>query len=90
MTDIRIQKEVGDQYKVTVNAARTTTHRVTCSRAMIERFAPGADPEVLLRASFEFLLERESNARIQATFDLPVIERYFPEFASHIRTRLLG
>ncbi len=90
MHNMTIKNASGDHYDVTVNAARTTTHRVTCTPAMIERYAPGTEAETLLRASFEFLLVRESNTSILATFDLPVIERYFPEYPEQIHTHLQG
>jgi hypothetical protein len=38
--------------------------------------------------SFEFLLDREPNTSILRTFDLPVIQRYFPEYERTIRTML--
>jgi hypothetical protein len=41
--------------------------------------------EELVRKSFEFLLERESNASILPSFDLPVIGHYFPEYENTIR-----
>ena len=46
----------------------------------IDHYAPGASPEALLEASFEFLLARESKESILRRFELPVIERYFPEY----------
>ena len=45
-------------------------------------------PEHVLEASFQFLLERESNTSILRAFALPVIAQYFPEYASEIRERL--
>jgi hypothetical protein len=90
MPKITIQEQGDDAYDVTVHAGRTTTHRVTCTPKMIEDYAPGTDPQALLRASFEFLLERESNTSIMSSFDLPVIERYFPEYRPLIATRLEG
>jgi hypothetical protein len=44
--------------------------------------------EKLVGKSFEFLLERESNTSILRSFDLPVIQRYFPEYEQTIRTML--
>jgi hypothetical protein len=38
------------------------------------------DVEDLVRRSFDFLLEREPPSSILGTFDLSVIERYFPEY----------
>jgi hypothetical protein len=40
------------------------------------------DVESLVARSFEFLLEREPPNAILRTFDLSVIQRYFPEYDS--------
>lgn len=66
-----------------------TRHVVTVSQAELAELAPGHyDPEELVRASFDFLLEREPREAILRRFELPVIERYFPGYADHIRRRL--
>ncbi|MDX2343195.1 MAG: hypothetical protein QNL12_05390 [Acidimicrobiia bacterium] len=44
---------------------------------------------VLVEKSFEFLLERESNTSILSSFELPVIDRYFPEYETTI-TKMLA
>ncbi|MEM1060641.1 MAG: hypothetical protein AAGK14_15625 [Verrucomicrobiota bacterium] len=78
----------GDLYEVEVRAATTTSHAVTVTDAARDELAPGADKEALLRASFEFLLEREPNTAILSRFDLPLISRYFPDYPEVIRRRL--
>jgi hypothetical protein len=45
-------------------------------------------PEQLVRASFEFLLEREPASSILQTFSLDVISQYFPGYPAQIRARL--
>jgi hypothetical protein len=45
-------------------------------------------PEELVRASFEFLLEREPATSILRTFSLDVISQYFPDYPARIRDRL--
>ena len=47
-------------------------------------------PEALIEASFHFLLAREPKESILGRFDLPVIERYFPEYPREIGARLSG
>ena len=65
-----------------------TRHRVTLSAADLARLDPGAaDPVDLVGRSFDFLLVREPKTSILATFDLPLIGHYFPEFEPFIRTR---
>jgi hypothetical protein len=43
---------------------------------------------MLVETSFKFLLERESNTSILSRFDLPIIERYFPEYEETIKDML--
>jgi len=45
-------------------------------------------PEVLVEKAFKFLLDRESNTSILASFDLPVIGQYFPEYEKEIKKML--
>ena len=65
----------------------TTTHLVTVMPSDVDRYAPGSTPEDLLEASFEFLLAREPKEAILGRFDLPIIERYFPEYPDVMRGR---
>ncbi len=58
---------------------------VTVTEAELDRYAAGAEePHDLVEASFRFLLEREPPTAILATFTLPTIERYFPEYSNQI------
>jgi hypothetical protein len=64
-------------------------HDVTVTPENLRRYAPvGTAAERLIHASFEFLLARESKESILRRFDLPVIERYFPEYGEEIGGRL--
>lgn len=42
------------------------------------------DPTELVKKSFEFLLEREGPVSILPEFDLPTIQKYFPEYETEI------
>ena len=80
---IDISQESGCVFRVVVSDDRgTTTHLVTVMPSDVERYAPGSSPEALLQAAFEFLLAREPKEAILGRFELPLIERYFPEFAT--------
>lgn len=71
-------------------AGRESVYAVSVSAQELARFAPGADdPQRLVTASFEFLLERESKESILSRFALSVIERYFPDYPREV-ARLLG
>ena len=76
-------------FKVTIEGRSTTNHTVTVELSYYEKLTGGRVPaEKLVKKSFEFLLERESNTSILRTFDLPVIGRYFPEYEGTIRKML--
>ena len=76
-------------FEVTVEGLSTTTHTVTLDRAYYEKLtAKRVSAEMLVRKSFEFLLEREGNTSILRSFDLPVIGHYFPEYESVIQDML--
>jgi hypothetical protein len=68
--------------------AGATQHSVQVDRATLDDLAPGATPEDLVRASFEFLLEREPRESIMRSFELPVIGRFFGDYADEIGRRL--
>ena len=83
---ITVESSGGTVYRVTVNQDKNETkHEVTVMPDDIARYSPGTTPERLLEASFEFLLEREPASSILSRFELPVIERYFPEYPRLIR-----
>jgi len=87
---IQVEKLDDRTFQVTVTAGATTTHTVTVSPDYYQKLTGGdVSAETLVEKSFEFLLERESNASILSRFDLPVIGRYFPEYERKIRN-LLG
>ncbi len=78
---IDVQQESSTRFRVVVTDDRgSSTHLVTVMPSDVERYAPGASPEELLEATFAFLLAREPKEAILARFDLPVVERFFPEF----------
>jgi hypothetical protein len=90
MPTLRVNHRSGAIYDVTVEDGRGASHHeVTVWPSDVERYAPGASPEELLEASFRFLLEREPKESILRTFELPVIERYFPEYPARI-ARMIG
>jgi len=85
---IAVKHSAGDEWVVSVRGALMTQHRVRVTKADLDRLSEGRSAQELLEESFRFLLERESNTSILSSFDLPVIDRYFPEYEQEIRTRL--
>jgi hypothetical protein len=83
----------GDGWRCSVRVgddAAATTHEVTVSADAKSRYAePRTDAQSLVHESFVFLLEREPRESILRRFELPTIERYFPEYPTEIRTRLV-
>ena len=78
---IRVENTASANYQVTVEGAPTTVNSVTVTPEYLQKVAGGrASAETLIEKSFEFLLERESNTSILQAFDLPVIQRYFPQY----------
>ncbi len=79
------------EFRVEVGTgASRTVHTVTVEDAYARSLGGGEDPKALVRRSFEFLLEREPKESILRSFALPVIARYFPEYESEIRRRLVS
>jgi hypothetical protein len=80
---IDVSPESGTTFRVVVTDENgVSTHMVTVMPSDVDRYAPGATPEELLEAAFLFLLAREPKEAILSRFELPVIERFFPEFAA--------
>ena len=67
-----------------------TRHEVLVDRATLDDLAPGATPDALVAESFRFLLEREGPESILRSFELPIIGRYFADYADEIRRRMAG
>jgi hypothetical protein len=61
---------------------------VSVSDTLAQELAPNVATAQLVRESFVFLLEREPVDSILRSFDLAVIERYFPEYRGTMSLRL--
>jgi hypothetical protein len=81
VNDLEVKQTTPDIFEVSIGGPSPTTHRVTApekyARSLTRGRASGVE---LVRKSFEFLLEREPNTSILRTFELRVIQQYFPEF----------
>jgi hypothetical protein len=87
--NVSVTRKADSIYRVTIEEGGTRTdHDVTVTDKHVSRYAPDSTAERLIEASFEFLLEREPKESILTRFELPVIERYFPEYARTIAKRL--
>jgi hypothetical protein len=87
VAEITVTRDGAERFHVTVREGDASTeHTVTLAPADHERLGwGGRPPEDLVRAGFQFLLEREPKESILSSFDLTVIGHYFPEFEEWIR-----
>jgi hypothetical protein len=90
MAKIHIEAAGNSKYRVSIDdRGKTTRFTVTATPEDVARYAPaGTTPERLIHASFEFLLAKEPASSILSSFALPVIERYFPDYPTTIRSML--
>ena len=87
MINVKLIK--GSNFVVTVKSKSITQHEVHVSNEFYKSLTGGkVSHENLIKASFEFLLERESNNSILSQFDLKIITHYFPEYEKEIKKRL--
>ncbi|MFQ5715428.1 MAG: hypothetical protein ACE5GU_15500 [Candidatus Scalinduaceae bacterium] len=86
---ITVQTIDSTTFKVTVEKDTTTTHTVTVPPSFYKKLTDKyVKPEELVKQSFVFLLERESNTSILRSFNLSIISQYFPEYEETIRGML--
>lgn len=89
MEGIRVVQKDAETFEVTVRALTTTTHTVKLTDDYYRKLTAGkVSPQTLIEKSFEFLLEREPNSSILLRFDLPLIQRYFPEYEKTLTKKL--
>lgn len=88
MAEIKVIRTGEGKFRVEVKEGTSqTSHEVMASSTDLQKYGGQADPERLIQASFEFLLEREPKESILRSFALPVIECYFPKYPTEIRKR---
>jgi hypothetical protein len=87
---ITIEASGEHHYAVTLRGGGArSVHQVVVPSHLLADLGLVADDEArLVRASFEFLLEREPASSILRRFDLDVIGQYFPGYLDTIRRRL--
>lgn len=87
---IEVKKMGNLEFRVVVtNEGVTTEHTVSLNDDYYQVLTKGkVTKEKLIKKSFEFLLDRESNQSILSSFNLKVINRYFPEYEGEIKQML--
>lgn len=90
MSNIVLTRMGPDRFGVQVQEAGDveTSHVVTVPDAFLEELGIEAEPEVVVRESIAFLLDREPATSILKEFELPVIADYFGDYLPELRRRL--
>jgi hypothetical protein len=89
MAQITVTRQADGTFRVQTPAG--TSHQVSVPAGFPASLGCGhVEPGELVRASFEFLLEREPATSILHEFSLDLISRYFPGYPAEIRPRLRG
>jgi hypothetical protein len=88
MAEIDVTRPDADELRFRVQVAEggsATDHDVTVSPEDLATLGAGyPDPGGFIEACFRFLLAREPKESILGSFDIAVIERYFPGFRDEI------
>ncbi len=90
---IEVERLDDTNFKVVVREGGSQTeHRVSFDDEYYSFLTSGIGSDIskehVIKASFEFLLEREPKESILSSFDMRVISRYFPEYEGEIRGRI--
>jgi hypothetical protein len=89
MAQITVTRQAVDTFQVQTPAG--TSHEVSVPGGFAASLGCGhVAPEELVRASFEFLLDREPATSILRKFSLDVISQDFPGYPAEISARLGG
>ncbi len=83
---VRVTKQDENTFQVKVEEGGSgSAHQVTLDDQYHKKLSGNIiSKEELIKKSFEFLLEREPKESIMSSFDLKVINKFFPEFESFI------
>ena len=75
-----------NKFEITVNKKLITKHTVLLTDEYHDILTKKKiSKKKLLKYSFQFLLERESNTAILSSFELNIISKYFPEYENEIK-----
>ena len=89
MAQITVTQQAGGSFRVQTPAG--TSHQVSVPTGFAASLGCGdVATDELVRASFEFLLQREPATSILREFSLDIISQYFPSYPAEIGARLSG
>jgi len=87
---IKVERKNGEDFEVTVSEQDSSTvHTVTLDDDYYKALTGGkVARENFIKKCFEFLLEREGKESILSSFNVRVINKYFPEFEQQIEGKI--
>ena len=90
MTTMRVVPMARGEFGVEVTEGKEITgHKVRLPAGFLDDLLLGdVDQELIVRETFDFLLEREPATSILSEFSLVDVSRYFPEFPEELQRRL--
>ncbi len=90
MSEITITPMEPGHYGVQISEGDTTTsHRVAVPDALLDDLGlNGVDPELVVRETIGFLLDREPATSIMDEFSLEQVPGFFPDYYDELRARL--
>jgi len=90
MTTMRVVPMAPGEFGVEVEEGNEITgHRIRLPEAFLDDLLlTEVDGELIVRETFDFLLEREPATSILPEFSLDDVSRYFPEFPEELQRRL--
>jgi hypothetical protein len=90
MTTMRVVSMAPGEFGVEVTEGNEVTgHKVRLPPAFLDDLLLAeVEEELIVRETFDFLLEREPATSILAEFSLEDVTRYFPEFPEELQRRL--
>ncbi|MGH8986715.1 MAG: hypothetical protein ACRDY6_23025 [Acidimicrobiia bacterium] len=90
MSEITITELEPGTFDVQVEEGHeTTSHRVRLEADFLDEAGLDAvEREVVVRETFEFLLEREPASAIMSEFGLDDVQRFFPDYVEELTRRV--
>ena len=90
MTTMRVVPMAPGEFGVEVEEGHQVSgHKVRLPQGFLDDLLlTDVDQELIVRETFDFLLEREPATSILSEFSLVDVSRYFPEFPEELQRRL--